>query len=83
MTDYETQPPLKPIVKLQQTAQHMAKQVKKNYTQRKSNAHKQSNQNAEKSPSIATFNVQNVQYSINLRYKTPKATTKARHEQQL
>jgi len=27
MTDYETQSPSKPIVKLQQTAQHMAKQV--------------------------------------------------------
>jgi len=32
MTDYETQPPSKPIVKLQQTAQHMAKQVKKLHT---------------------------------------------------
>jgi len=29
MTDYETQSPSKPIVKLQQTAQHMAKEVKK------------------------------------------------------
>jgi len=27
----------------------------------------------ENSPLIATYNCQNVQYSINLRYKTPKA----------
>ena len=34
MTDYETQSPSKPIAKLQETAQHMPKQVK-NYTHRK------------------------------------------------
>jgi len=68
MTDYETQPPSKPIVKLQQTAQHMANKLK-NYTQRKSNMHKLSNQNAEKSSLITTFNVQNVQYSFNLPLK--------------
>jgi len=44
------------IDKLRQTAQHYGKRVKK-YTQRKSNTHKLSNQNAKKSSSIATFNV--------------------------
>ena len=39
------------------SAQHMPKQVKKNYTHRKSNTLKLSNQNAEKSLSIAMFNV--------------------------
>jgi len=47
MTDCEIQSPPKPIVKLQQTAQHMAKQVKKNHTHRKLNK-QQSNENAEK-----------------------------------
>jgi len=32
MTDYEIQPPSKPIVKLQQTAQRMAKQVQELHT---------------------------------------------------
>jgi len=36
---------VKPVL---QTAQHMTKQVKKNYTHRKSNTHKLNNQNAEK-----------------------------------
>jgi len=44
---------VKPVL---QSAQHMPKQVKKN-THRKSNTLKLSNQNAEKSLSIATFNV--------------------------
>ena len=47
MIDYEIQPPSKPIVKLQQTAQHMANKLK-NYTHQKLNMHKLNNPNAEK-----------------------------------
>jgi len=57
------------VTKLQ-SPQHTPKQAKKN-------THIKSIENRYQSQRI--FNVQNVQYAINLRYKTPKATTKARH----
>jgi len=59
-----------------QTAQHTPKQVQELHTSKVKHA-QLSHQNAKKI--VSNRNVQNVQYSINLRYKTPKATTKARH----
>ena len=45
MTDYKTQFPLKPIVKLKQTAQHMAKQVQELHTSKVKHTQR-SNENA-------------------------------------